>query len=32
MLVWQEGDFVLSIETDQLALEEVLKIAEGLKQ
>ena len=32
MLVWQEGDFVLSIEADQLALEEVLKIAEGLKK
>lgn len=32
MLLWQEGDFVLAIQADQLSLEEVLKIAEGLKQ
>lgn len=32
MLLWQEGDFVLAIQADRLSLEEVLKIAERLKQ
>lgn len=32
MLLWEQGDYVLSIHTDQLSLEEVLQIAESLSQ
>lgn len=32
MLLWEEGEYVLAIQTDQLSLEEVLKIAESLSQ
>ncbi|MFT3891928.1 MAG: DUF4367 domain-containing protein [Anaerolineales bacterium] len=32
MLLWQEGDYVLAVQTDKLPLDEVLKIAEGLNQ
>lgn len=32
MLLWQQGDFVVAIQADQLPLEEVLKIAESLSQ
>lgn len=32
MLLWQQGDFLLAVQSDQLPLAEVLKIAEALKQ
>jgi len=32
MLLWQEGDYTLAVQADQLPLEEVLKIAESLSQ
>lgn len=32
MLLWQTGDYIVAIQADQLPLEEVLKIATGLKQ
>lgn len=32
MLLWQQGDYVLAVQTDKLPLEEVLKIAESLSQ
>jgi hypothetical protein len=32
MLLWQQGDFVVAIQADQLPLEEALKIAESLSQ
>lgn len=32
MLLWEQGEFVLAIQADQLSLSEVLRIADSLSQ